>query len=137
MNSFDYALAGFLIDEAVAGGAGFILLQRVKVRLVVERLIESNMDALTALNMLRSGNAQAASEFAEKVLNNSVVSMAKLVSRSRTSKLDQSLLFHLTQAKDYRQKFPHKSTHDGVDWRVARAFSLVDRATSAGNAQLG
>jgi hypothetical protein len=125
MSTFDYILIGLLAGLAIAGGAGAHFYRRLKIQLTTLHVVNDNITALRTLNKLRSDKMFEAIELNETVLDVSVITLANLVRPVPEEFRDHDLLFHIRRAKEYRDRFPHKSKTEGFDWQVAQAFSLV------------
>jgi hypothetical protein len=126
MSTFDCIMIGFFAGLAVAGVFGAYLYRRLRVRLTELHVVNENIDALRTLNKLRSGELDDAIELNETFLDVSVITLAGLLRPVPEEQRGQDLLFHIRRAKEYREKFPHKSKTDGFDWQIAQAFGLVD-----------
>ena len=126
MSTFDYILIGLLLGLATAGGVGAYLYRRLKIQMTELHVVNDNINALRALNKLRSREIDETIELNETLLDVSVITLAGLVRPVPKEQRDHDVLFHIRRAKEYREKFPHKSKTEGFDWQVAQAFSLVD-----------
>ena len=126
MSTFDWILIGFLAGLATAGAVGAYAYRRLKTRMTELHFVNENIDALRTLNKLRSGEVDEAIELNETFLDVSVITLAGLLRPMAKERRDQELLFHIRRAKEYRDKFPHKSKIDGFDWQVTQAFGLIE-----------
>ena len=126
MSTFDHILIGLLLGLATAGGIGAYFYRRLKIQMTELHVVNDNINALRALNKLRSNKIDDAIEFNETLLDVSVITLAALVRPVPKEQRDHDVLFHIRRAKEYRGEFPHKSKTEGFDWQVAQAFSLVD-----------
>ncbi len=126
MRTFDFVLLGLFVGLAIGGGAGFYFHRRLRTRLTILNVIHDNIQALRALRKLRAGRVDETIKLAETALDVSVITLAGLVRPVPKERRDQDLLFHIRQAREYREKFPYKSKTEGFDWQVAQAFALVN-----------
>jgi len=128
MSTFDYFLIGLLVGVAITAAVGAYLHRRSATRLRLRGLIQDNMEALWTLKALRSGDMDKALDFAESSLTLAVIMLGAEMHYAPVLRQDPDLLLHIRQAKEYRDKYPHKSKIEGEDWNLARTFALVDNA---------
>jgi hypothetical protein len=82
------------------------------------------------LNLLRTNNTAKVIENLEMNLDWELISLGHYMSNAPKSPLDPYILKQIREAKQYREKFPHKGDNLGVDQNVSNVFSLVSSPTN-------
>ena len=125
MSTFDYILVGLVFGLAVGGSVGLYFYRRLQKRLTEISAINSNMDALRTLRKLREGDVAAAIKHNETMLDVSVITLGAMLRDLPKERRDPNVLLHIRRAKEYREKYPHKSQTEGFDWHVAQYLGLT------------
>lgn len=126
MSTFDYIFVGFLLGVATTAAVGACFHRRSVSRVRVKNIVQDNIEALWTLKALRSGDMDKAINYVEDSLNVAVIMLGSEMHQSAELRRNPDLLFDIRRAKEYRDRYPHKSKVEGEDWNVARTFALVD-----------
>lgn len=126
MSTFDYILLGLITGLAIGSAGGYYFYRRLQINLTELFAISENISALRTLRKLQAGDTAAAIKLNENALDVSVMTLGGMLRNVPKERRDPNVLVHIRAAKEYREKYPHKSDTEGFDWHVAQYLAYAD-----------
>jgi hypothetical protein len=126
MSTFDYILLGLVTGLAIGSAGGYYFYRRLRTSLTELHAISENISALRTLRKLQAGDTAAAIKLNETALDLSVMTLGSLLREVPKARRDPNVLVHIRAAKEYREKYPHRSDTEGFDWQVAQYLAYAD-----------